>query len=104
MSNFVIAFDEENKSIIGCGRILISDQEADIDCVAVNQDYRKQGIGTKIIEYLHKIAIDKKVNVIKVQSRSYAQGFYAKLGYKSVGVYYAKHPTNLKHINMEKII
>jgi len=47
----------------------------------VDPDYNGIGIGTKLMEYLEKLARSNHVKVLKVPSSITAIGFYSQLGY-----------------------
>ena len=75
--------DDSNKIIAGCNGYII------YGCVHTSQlwvhaDYRKTGLGRKLIETVHYygIEMDCKRATLVTMSFQKAQGFYEKLGYK----------------------
>ncbi len=105
LSEFVIAFDDELKKIVGTARLTVyKDNSAEIDKILTDVDHERKGIGSKLIEFLHKKAKEKNKNKIFVIARDYAVGFYKKIGYVPVGDYFITKPTGIKHIRMEKSI
>lgn len=99
---------EENQ-IIGTGTLRkLDDNIGQIGNLAVKKEYMKKGIGSKIVKYLEKIAIEDNISKIKLMARVTALEFYEKLGYKTIGEIYSYKYSNtdieLEHIDMEKDI
>lgn len=76
--------------IVGCAFLEIkndyirSRQYGFISYVAVSENYRKQGIGKQLVDYLRKIAKDKGCNTLELTSADYREGahhFYESLGF-----------------------
>ena len=83
----LVAVDEGLK-VIGCfsGR-LVAD-EFEIDNVAVSPDWRKSGVGSKLLSAAIEIVRQKEVNQVFLEVRSNNQAAYAlyeKLGFVLVG-------------------
>ena len=92
------------EEIIGVGRLHeISTFVYQIRYFAIHKDYRRMGLGIYLMEDLEKIAINKKVQYITLNSRENALNFYKKLDYKIIkktNLLYGK----IQHYQMTKKI
>ncbi len=78
----------DNKSVGYLEYSLIYDR-IEIDNVYVLEEYRFNGIGTKLLDYLINIAFDKKVDNITLEvrlSNIIARNLYKKFGFKEVAI------------------
>ncbi len=78
----------EDKSVGYLEYSLIYDR-IEIDNVYVLEEYRSNGIGTKLLDYLINIALDKKVDNITLEvrvSNIIARNLYKKFGFKEVAI------------------
>jgi GNAT superfamily N-acetyltransferase len=58
----------------------------EIKILWVKEEYRKKGIGTKILKYTEKIAIEKGAKISMLDTFDFqAEEFYLKNGYKPIG-------------------
>lgn len=58
---------------------------ARVDLLWVHESYRKNGIGSMLINALEKYAIEKKCNIIHLDTADFqAKGFYTKCGFNVV--------------------
>ncbi len=74
--------------IAGYGSITMTDEEADVQNIAVLEQYRRSGIGTAILQSLLEIAKKRGVKRVFLEvrvSNGVAMGMYLKCGF--VGVY-----------------
>lgn len=82
--------DEENKNEYFIGR------------VAILKEYRKYGLGKKIILAIEEKALEIKARKLKLSTQVEVKGFYEKCGYKPIGeIYYDEY---CPHIMMEKTL
>ena len=61
----------------------------EIDNIKVLEEYRGQGIGTKLMDYLVKLAIEYKVENITLEvrvSNEIARNLYKKFGFREVAI------------------
>lgn len=73
-------FDENNK---GWGFVNSDTPELSM---AILQDYRGFGIGTRLLEYLIKNSIEKYPNIsLSVDPSNYAKKLYQKYGFEEIG-------------------
>jgi ribosomal protein S18 acetylase RimI-like enzyme len=90
--------------IIGVGRLnKAKPAVAQIRYMAVDEQYRKQGIGRMICQYLENEARKQGYTSIILDSRINAVGFYQKLGYEITGDGHTLFDS-IEHKVMEKII
>ena len=78
----------DNKSIGFLDYSLIYDR-IEIDNISVLEDYRNQGIGTKLMAYLVSMAIDLRVINITLEvrvSNEIARNLYKKFGFREVAL------------------
>jgi len=84
----LIACDENGK-IIGTGRARFnSSTEAEIKSMAVEENYRGKGIGSKIIFELERKIKETEARKIVISSRDKAVEFYKKHGYRVISESY----------------
>lgn len=101
ISYHVIAFDTKKKKVVGTGSLTPHGKIGEINFIAVDKDYRKKGIGKKIMLFLHKKAEKKKYKLLFLEARRNAVKFYKKLGYITKGNFYIHPKDGIKNIRME---
>lgn len=96
------AYIEEKNICIACGRLDILDNTtAQIRYMTVHPEYRNQQLGKRILEFLEKQAMDKKINKIILHARENALNFYLKQHYILVEKSYLLFGS-IQHYLMEK--
>ena len=92
---------DEEKNVIASGRVHFnSKNEAQIRYMAVDENFKRKGVGTEIVKELEKYALSKgKVSMI-LNARENAISFYLSLGYEEVGPY--QSDTGIPHKTMKK--
>ena len=92
---------DEEKNVIASGRVHFnSENEAQIRYMAVDENFKRKGVGTKIVKELEKYSLSKgKVSMI-LNARENAISFYLSLGYEEVGPY--QSDTGIPHKTMKK--
>jgi N-acetylglutamate synthase-like GNAT family acetyltransferase len=102
--DFPIMVCEVDGIPIGVGRAhFISENEAQIRSISVEEDWAGKGIGSMVLKELEKIVKAKGANRIIIHSRSNAVEFYKKHGYQVVEQSYTLFEV-IPHFLMEKII
>ena len=102
MQSFHIAA-YEGKTIIGVGRIHIEpDHSARIRYMAVRGDYQNQGVGSRILQNLEKIADTENLKTCWLNAREGAINFYLKNGYVIKGQ--SNSELAVRHVRMEKTL
>tara|TARA_Y100001970_G_scaffold278435_1_gene384117 strand:- start:875 stop:1312 length:438 start_codon:yes stop_codon:yes gene_type:complete len=79
------AIKDSNGNMVGVGRIHFINQSAQIRYMAIKKIYRGEGLGTKMLSELEKIALTNKTKKIFLNSRENVTTFYRKNGYTVVG-------------------
>lgn len=87
----------EDGTVLGYAGLLVVLDEGYITNVAVNPDYRRQGIAGQLLGVFHRFAEGNKLAFLTLEVRegnTAARGLYSKYGYKEVGVRknYYDHP------------
>lgn len=79
--------DENNIIIAGCIAKMYCWNIVYVDILWVDEQYRKHGLGTKLLNEIEKIAIEEKCNLIHLDTFDFqAKDFYIKQGYEVFGV------------------
>lgn len=74
--------NDDSEVTIACGRLnAMEDQIGQVRFMAVDQQYRGKGLGTRILGYLEEKARAMQLNQIELQARENAVNFYTKSGY-----------------------
>ena len=83
--NVVVAKD--GAVLAGFGIMKYGDEGASLNLLAVTRRYRRHGTGTRIVEWLERVAISAGIFEIAVQLRETnagAKAFYEKLGFEMI--------------------
>lgn len=95
---------EKDRIPLGIGRLHFNnDNEAQIRYMAVEDEYQGQGIGTRIMNALEKLAQDKNAQSIILYARERAVPFYQKIGYDIEEKSYLLFG-NIQHYKMKKYL
>jgi N-acetylglutamate synthase-like GNAT family acetyltransferase len=104
IEDFPIMVCEVDGIPIGVGRAhFISEDQAQIRSISVEEEWAGKGIGTMILNELEKIVLEKGAKRIIIHARNSAVEFYKKNGYKVVEPSYTLFE-QIKHTLMEKKI
>ena len=96
----LMGIDEED-NVIASGRVHFNtSDEAQIRYMAVDDNFKRQGIGSEIVTELEKYALSKKAVTITLNARENAISFYLSLGYSEVCPY--QSDTGIPHKTMKK--
>ena len=92
----------DDHQVIGCARIFEEERGLIIGRIAVRKEYRGQGLGSKILEFIHEYAKNNHYSETHLHAQCRACKFYESLGYTSYGpIEYDEH---VEHIWMKKAI
>jgi len=91
----VLAWDKNNRPV-GTARI---NRKGRIGRMAVLKNYRRQGIGRKMIQTLMDYGRKNSITDFHVSSQITATGFYKKMGFEPTGEEFIE--AEIKHINMK---
>ena len=92
-----------DKIIVGVGRIHFIDNIAQIRYMAVKNNFSRQGLGSKMITELEKLAEENKIKKIYLNSRINAVKFYENNGYSKIRKTKSSFGS-IVHYRMEKIL
>ena len=96
----LMGIDEEG-NVIASGRVHFNtSDEAQIRYMAVDDNFKRQGIGSEIVTKLERYALSKKAVTITLNARENAISFYLSLGYSEVCPY--QSDTGIPHKTMKK--
>jgi predicted GNAT family N-acyltransferase len=99
----VLMIDDSRKAI-ATGRLQFnSETEGQIRSMAVAEQFRGKGLGTKVLKFIEEKAIEKKISKIILDARDNAVNFYLKNGYDIEGDSYLLFDV-IPHFRMMKII
>ena len=93
----------EDRAMIGVGRIHFINDIAQIRYMAVKNHFSRQGLGSKMITELEKIAKGNKIKKIYLNSRIDAVKFYENNGYSKIREVKPSFGS-IVHYRMEKIL
>tara|TARA_E500000331_G_scaffold258016_1_gene248837 strand:+ start:57 stop:500 length:444 start_codon:yes stop_codon:yes gene_type:complete len=96
----LMGIDDEEK-VIASGRVHFNcENEAQIRYMAVDDSFKRKGVGTEIVKELENYAQSKGANIMVLNARENAISFYLSLGYEEVGPY--QSDTGIPHKTMKK--
>jgi len=94
----------ETKKIIAVGRVHHNDSiESQIRYFAVDKNYRRQGVGSYLMQDLENIALRENRQIMMLNARENALFFYESLGYaisKKTNLLFGK----IQHYEMKKVL
>ena len=94
----------KKQKIIGVARLEFPTKEtAQLRYMAIDNLYQKQGIGRRIVQHMEQYAVQKKSQVLFLNARENALGFYEKLGYEITGKSYLLFDS-IQHYKMSKTL
>jgi [ribosomal protein S18]-alanine N-acetyltransferase len=79
-----VAVAREGNQLAGFGIMEYHDEHAHLCLFAVHTAYRQRGVGSQLLKWLERVAIDSGVAIIRLESRTEnaaARAFYRKHGY-----------------------
>ena len=94
----VLARIGEGKSI-GTARML---PDGHVGRIAVHKEWRGQGVGTRLVEYLTEVARDRGFAEIHLHSQVQAAGFYSRLEFEARGDTFME--ADIEHVLMVRTL
>ena len=95
------AIARHNGQVIATGRLLLQDgRTAQIGRMAVDQPWRRQGVGGQLLLFLEEEARSRGVNRFTLHAQEYVKSFYAAHGYLEHGQVFLE--AGIPHIEMRK--
>ena len=87
--------------VVGTGRMYQQDvATARIGRMAVDQSYRRLGVGSELLDYLEGLARAQGVRRALLHAQEYVKQFYAGHGYREHGAVFLE--ANIRHVEMRK--
>jgi ribosomal-protein-alanine N-acetyltransferase len=86
-SNTIVVVARAVDRIAGFGIMRYGDEEAHLDLLGVGHDYRREGLGRRLVEWLEKPALLAGISAVFLEVRGSnrgAQAFYERLGYRKL--------------------
>ena len=104
----LMGVDDQNR-VIASGRVHFnSSEEAQIRYMAVDDNFKRKGIGSEIVFQLESYASSKGAEFIILNAREKAIIFYKNLGYEEIGPYESDtgipHKTMKKSLNTKEVV
>ena len=94
---------DAEKNVIASGRVHFnSENEAQIRYMAVDDRFKRRGIGSEIVDKLERYATSKGAEIMVLNAREEAISFYSSLGYEEVCPY--NSDTGIPHKTMRKSV
>ncbi len=88
-----------NKKSIGCARLRAINQKAKLERIAVLKNYRGNGFGKRITNFMIDYCKSKGFKEIFMHSQLYISDFYEKFGFRKKGEIFEE--AGIKHVLME---
>ena len=89
------------RRVVGPGRLIpLGDGCAQLGRMAVDADWRGNGIGSQILKFLEQTARDLGMSHSVIHAQEYLTGFYASRGYLKHGAAFLE--VDIPHIEMRK--
>lgn len=83
LRDFIVHIDEETQTIVGiCAMSIIWENLAEIRSLYVEEDFRKKGLGTKLVEACISEAIT--LELFRIFALTYKVDFFRNIGFKEV--------------------
>lgn len=99
----VHAIASAGEQVIGTGRLFKDESgKAHIGRMAVDEKYRRMGIGGRVLKALEDEARRQKMGRVVLHAQTYVQQFYAKHGYTPHGPLFME--AGIEHVAMGKAL
>ena len=86
-SNTIVVVARAADRIAGFGIMRYGEDEAHLDLLGVDHDYRREGLGRRLLEWLEKPALVAGISAVFLEVRESnhgAQAFYERLAYRKL--------------------
>jgi len=95
----LVAMDDRGR-VIGCVLVAFSESVAKVRQLAIDDDYRGQGIGTGLMKRAELAVLARNVRRVTLHGRLTARGFFEKQGYTAISEVFPE--VTIPHITMQK--
>ena len=99
--HFLIRYDNKSVGTVRC-KLDVEEGEIRLQRFCVLSDYRKFGLGRKMLEFIEVYFKNKGFEWIRLDSKFAVHGFYEKSGYRVVSDVFTE--AGVAHVKMEKRI
>jgi predicted GNAT family N-acyltransferase len=96
------AIVKKDQQVIGTARLIIDNTNARIGRMAIQKEYRQQGIGQKLLLTLIQAAKEKGVQECNLHAQTHAIAFYAKADFEPNGPIFDE--AGIPHVEMRLIL
>ena len=96
------AIVKKDQEVIGTARLIIDDANARIGRMAIQKEYREQGIGQKLLSILIQTAKEKGAQECILHAQTHAIAFYAKSDFEPHGPIFDE--AGIPHVEMRLIL
>ena len=90
--------------VVGTGRMLVVEGDPEGTCrigrMAVDQEWRRHGVGGMILEFLEGQAREQGLSLCMLHAQEYVKAFYAGHGYREQGDVFLE--VDIPHVEMVK--
>lgn len=93
---------KEDHKVIGCLRVLQTDNIWHLGRIAILNEYRAKHFGSFLLEKIEAIAKSKHIDKLTLGAQVQAVPFYEKNGFHICGAPYEE--ANIQHLSMEKTL
>jgi predicted GNAT family N-acyltransferase len=99
-SEHFVAYNEQHIPV-GAGRLRpLSNTEAKVERICVDQCERGNTLGAQIMQVLEKAAQEKGIQTLLLHSQDHAERFYQRLGYQTISEPFDE--AGIIHVKMKK--
>jgi predicted GNAT family N-acyltransferase len=96
------AIVKKDQEVIGTARLIINNANARIGRMAIEKEYREQGIGQKLLSILIQTAKEKGAQECILHAQTHAIAFYAKSDFEPNGPIFDE--AGIPHVEMRLIL
>ena len=90
-----------NDQPVGTARVRnLSDRTVKIERLAVLKEFRGQGIGRKMMEFVLEVLQQRQIQTVQLHAQLQAKALYDKLGFVAIGDVFVE--AGISHIKMQK--
>ncbi len=96
----IVVYDQNQP--VAAGRLRNYDGIGKMERICVLASHRKHGLGKIVMDHLEELAKEKGFQELKLNSQTHAEGFYERLGYKTISDIFMD--AGIPHVTMVKAI
>lgn len=100
--DFLLAAFQNSEMVACCILHSINANTFKLRQMAVANHLQKNGVGKGLIQFAEDFTKQKNIQIIEMNARKYAIGFYEKLGYNTIGDEFSE--VGIPHLKMQKLV